>query len=360
MRASSWAAHRHAADPAYDAGGAARGPGGRRAGAGCAGRARADGRAGAAAEPASVAAAALASARAPRARHVVRSDAGAAQVVEAAGRERFRARAARFEGDLAWSRRTRRCGAACAEALGFRRNTRAVRAAGRCGAVVAGGAGGGRSRAGRAGRGCCWARPGCWPRPRCPRRTPGGRCSAAPGVRRGAAALELGPAPAAARRTRRRRAAAGLAERGRALARAGWRQTRVGPARAGRRAAVEARQRRQRQSARCGSWCGASPWIGRGRAQVIAINVLLPFAAAAGLARGRSAVRAPAGRAEQSRRALHGRSSWAAPGVRFRGACHQQGLLHLFKHTCAARVCERCPRAPSAGARLSATTAGRR
>jgi hypothetical protein len=29
--------------------------------------------------------------------------------------------------------------------------------------------------------------------------------------------------------------------------------------------------------------------------------------------------------------------------VRFRGACQQQGLLHLFKLTCAARVCERCP-----------------
>jgi hypothetical protein len=33
----------------------------------------------------------------------------------------------------------------------------------------------------------------------------------------------------------------------------------------------------------------------------------------------------------------------ATPGVRFRGACQQQGLLHLFKRTCAARLCERCP-----------------
>jgi len=29
--------------------------------------------------------------------------------------------------------------------------------------------------------------------------------------------------------------------------------------------------------------------------------------------------------------------------VRFRGACYQQGLLHLFQLSCAARTCERCP-----------------
>jgi hypothetical protein len=32
-----------------------------------------------------------------------------------------------------------------------------------------------------------------------------------------------------------------------------------------------------------------------------------------------------------------------APAVRFRGACQQQGLLQLFKLTCAARRCENCP-----------------
>ena len=31
------------------------------------------------------------------------------------------------------------------------------------------------------------------------------------------------------------------------------------------------------------------------------------------------------------------------PDVRFRGACQQQGLLHLFKLTCASRSCELCP-----------------
>jgi len=40
-----------------------------------------------------------------------------------------------------------------------------------------------------------------------------------------------------------------------------------------------------------------------------------------------------------------------APAVRFRGACHQQGLLQLFKLTCAARMCETCPaRQDGAGA----------
>jgi hypothetical protein len=32
-----------------------------------------------------------------------------------------------------------------------------------------------------------------------------------------------------------------------------------------------------------------------------------------------------------------------APAVRFRGACQQQGLVHLFKLTCATRSCEKCP-----------------
>jgi Protein of unknown function (DUF2851) len=87
----------------------------------------------------------------------------------------------------------------------------------------------------------------------------------------------------------------------------------------------------------------ASPWIGRGRAQVIAINVLVPFAAAAGLAAEAEALwpRLPG---EPSNRVLrYMAEQLGSPGVRFRGACQQQGLLHLFRHTCAARVCERCP-----------------
>jgi hypothetical protein len=48
------------------------------------------------------------------------------------------------------------------------------------------------------------------------------------------------------------------------------------------------------------------------------------------------------------------------PAVRFRGACHQQGLLQLFNLTCAGRICERCPArriGPSPGATTHALEA---
>jgi len=87
----------------------------------------------------------------------------------------------------------------------------------------------------------------------------------------------------------------------------------------------------------------ASPWIGVGRAQVIANNVLLPFAAAAGVGEAAGLFERAAG--EPSNRVLRYMASQlgGGTGIRFNGACHQQGLLHLFQHTCAARVCERCP-----------------
>jgi hypothetical protein len=88
----------------------------------------------------------------------------------------------------------------------------------------------------------------------------------------------------------------------------------------------------------------ASPWIGPGRAQVIAINVLLPFAAAAGATDAEAIFERAAG--EPSNRILRYMASQlgsAANGIRFHGACHQQGLLQLFKVTCAERACERCP-----------------
>jgi hypothetical protein len=88
------------------------------------------------------------------------------------------------------------------------------------------------------------------------------------------------------------------------------------------------------------AWAG--PWIGRGRAQVIAINVLLPFAAAAGLAEAEALFERMPG--EPSNRVVrYMAAQLGAPALRFRGACQQQGLLHLFKLTCAARICERCP-----------------
>jgi hypothetical protein len=87
----------------------------------------------------------------------------------------------------------------------------------------------------------------------------------------------------------------------------------------------------------------APPWVGRGRAQVIAINVLLPFAAAAGLGPAAEGLfeRLPG---EPSNRVLrYMAAQLGGPAVRFRGACQQQGLLHLFKQTCASRRCEHCP-----------------
>jgi hypothetical protein len=104
----------------------------------------------------------------------------------------------------------------------------------------------------------------------------------------------------------------------------------------------------------------ARPWIGRGRAQVIAINVLLPFAAAAGVAEAHALFERLPG--EPSNRIVRymAQQLGGPPGreqVRFRGACRQQGLLHLFKQTCAARVCERCPARHGGlgGAQASAT-----
>jgi hypothetical protein len=89
----------------------------------------------------------------------------------------------------------------------------------------------------------------------------------------------------------------------------------------------------------------ASPWIGPGRAQVIAINVLLPFAAAAGRAEAAAIFERAAG--EPSNRVVRYMARQlggaAARGIRFRGAWHQQGLLQLFSATCASRACERCP-----------------
>src|SRR5207237_7246437 len=87
------------------------------------------------------------------------------------------------------------------------------------------------------------------------------------------------------------------------------------------------------------------PWIGRGRAQVLAINVLLPFATAAGVAEAAALYERLPG--EPSNRVLRYMSAQLSkagqPKRPFTGACQQQGLLQLFKQTCASRLCERCP-----------------
>jgi hypothetical protein len=87
----------------------------------------------------------------------------------------------------------------------------------------------------------------------------------------------------------------------------------------------------------------ASPWIGRGRAQVVAINVVLPFAYAAGAEQEASDVFERIASEPTNRAVRYMADLLAGPGVRFRGARHQQGLLHLFKNSCAVRRCETCP-----------------
>jgi hypothetical protein len=96
----------------------------------------------------------------------------------------------------------------------------------------------------------------------------------------------------------------------------------------------------------------ASPWIGRGRAQVIVVNVLLPFAAAAGIAQAeRLFEQLPGEPSNRVVRYMTEQLGWRRLG----GACQQQGMLYLFNQTCAARACERCP-ARRANARPRATT----
>ncbi len=72
------------------------------------------------------------------------------------------------------------------------------------------------------------------------------------------------------------------------------------------------------------------------------MNVLVPFAAAAGVAEAAGLWERLPG--EPTNRVVrYMAEQLGAPLVRFRGACQQQGLLHLFKLTCASRLCERCP-----------------
>lgn len=89
----------------------------------------------------------------------------------------------------------------------------------------------------------------------------------------------------------------------------------------------------------------AAPWIGAGRARTIVVNVLLPFAHAAGLPEAEHLYRRLPGEpfsrpiaymAAQFQRSADARQS-------FRTACQRQGLLHLFKTQCAARRCDTCP-----------------
>jgi hypothetical protein len=282
----------------------------------------------------------------------VREAAAVLQIVEAAGRERFRARVARFEGDLSVVEADQVVWRGVCEALGFRRNTLvfgqlADAAPWSLAAAVAAD----RGPVGLAG--LLLGTAGLLAEATLPEAHAWRALQRSLGVR---------PALQRSAWDRRQVRAANAPEqrcRGLAEVAARW----VGAASSGARCgpaqqtcdqvAVAARQRWPRlwQFAR------ASPWIGRGRAQVIAVNVLLPFAAAAGSADAEALFeRLPGEPANRVVRYMA--QQLGGPGIRFRGACHQQGLLHLFKFACAARVCERCPARGHAAAGLATSSAG--
>ncbi len=97
--------------------------------------------------------------------------------------------------------------------------------------------------------------------------------------------------------------------------------------------------------ARCpGLWTvvAASPWIGRGRAQTIVVNALLPFAAASGSRTAQELFERLPGE-PWSVPTRYMAAQLGSPDIAFRTACERQGLLHLFKTACAVRACEACP-----------------
>lgn len=94
------------------------------------------------------------------------------------------------------------------------------------------------------------------------------------------------------------------------------------------------------------------PWlIGAGRAGEVAVNVLLPFAYALGQAASDRALSAralglyrryPSGPPNRVVREMAVQVGGAAGPKLARGACRQQGLIHLYKHWCDTRDCARC------------------
>jgi hypothetical protein len=253
------------------------------------------------------------------------------QVVEAAGRERFQARVARFEGDLSAVEADQVLWRGVAEALGYRGNTRPF---GQLAEAVpwsqAAAVAVDRGPVGLAG--LLLGTSGLLTEATVPEAHAWRALQRSQGVRRmlGASSWQRSQVRAANRPAPRCRGLAELA--------AGWRR---GPAEQVLDAVAQAARSRH---PRLWPLSRAAPWIGQGRAQVIAINVLLPFAAAAGQAEAAAVYERAAG--EPSNRVVRymaGQLGSAAAGIRFRGACHQQGLLQLFQMTCASRACERCP-----------------
>jgi hypothetical protein len=263
----------------------------------------------------------------------VRAAPSVLSIVEAAGRERFRARAARFEADLAAVEADQVLWRGVCEALGFRRNTRAFGELAeavpwsQAARIVAD-----RGPVGLAG--LLLGTAGLLAEATLP------EAHAWRGLQR-TLGLRVG-LPGSSWDRRQLRAANAPAVRCRGLAQLASRWT--GTHRPGPAEEILETVRHAAGTRRLRLWqvVGASPWIGRGRAQVIVVNVLLPFAAAAGVAEATGVFeRCPA---EPSNRIVRYMTQQLGGSTfRFRGACHQQGLLQLFKLTCAARVCERCP-----------------
>jgi hypothetical protein len=265
----------------------------------------------------------------------VREASAVLQVVEAAGCERFRARVARFEGDLAAVEADQVLWRGVCEALGYQRNTRTF---------------------GQLADAVPWAQATQVVTDRGPVGLAGVLLGAAGLVAEATLpeahawrALQrthgLRPTLAAASWDRRQLRAANAPEqrcRGLAEVAARW-STPCGGRRTPTQQVLEA-VGQAAHARRPSLWrlIGATPWIGRGRAQVVVINVLLPFAAAAGVTEAAGLFDRYPG--EPRNRVVRFRAEQlGGPGVRFTGARRQQGLLHLFKLTCASRVCERCP-----------------
>jgi hypothetical protein len=97
----------------------------------------------------------------------------------------------------------------------------------------------------------------------------------------------------------------------------------------------------------------ARPWlIGSGRAGEVAVNVLLPFLHALGRAGDDAALaeraltlyrRYPATAPNRVTREMARQLGGPDGAASARGACRQQGLIHLYHHWCGAHDCARCP-----------------
>jgi hypothetical protein len=99
----------------------------------------------------------------------------------------------------------------------------------------------------------------------------------------------------------------------------------------------------------------------------VAVNVLLPFLHALGQSTGDAALservlalyrRYPATAPNRVTREMTLQLGGPKGAAHARTACRQQGLIHLYKHWCDARDCERCPAGAAAGM-ISSTTRGR-